>query len=105
VFTVISAVSARVTPYFTSKPPLDFISLANGTRARRSVVIDETPYGFSSRLSAWAGVSSPSSLPATAICVHPPAYEAGTWLSIELSFFHWTTRRALMPQVCGPAPR
>ena len=30
-------------------------------------------YGFSSRLSACVGVSSPSSGPASAICVQPPA--------------------------------
>ncbi len=92
-----------MSPYFRSSPAFGFTSFVNGTLAVRSVVSDETAYGLSSRFIDWAGVSTPTSVPATAICVIPfVPYEAGTPVRNDTSFFHFTMRLTLMPQVFGP---
>ena len=52
-----------------------------------------------------AGVSMPSMVAAEAIRLTPVVPSAaGTSDRYENSFFHFTSRRRLMPQVCGPLP-
>ncbi len=74
--------------------------------ARALVGRRRAAYGFSSRFFDPAGVSSPTTVAAEAIRLTPPVPSAaGTSERYENSFFHFTSRRRLMPQVCGPLPR
>ena len=53
-----------------------------------------------------AGVSRPITVAAEAMRLMPPVPSAaGTKDRYENSFFHFTSRRKLMPHVCGPLPR
>ena len=89
-----------------SNPAFPLGSLSNGTAALRSVVTDETAYGFSSMFFDCAGVSSPTSVAADAIRLTPPKPSAaGTSERYDISFFHFTSRRRLMPHSCAPLPR
>src|SRR5215216_5257373 len=96
----------RVRPYLKSNPALLFDRLSNGAAPARSVVNDETAYGFSSRFFDCAGVSMPTTVAADAIRLTPVVPSAaGTSDRYEISFFHRTSRRRLIPHVCSPLPR
>src|SRR6185503_14375763 len=106
VLTVASAMRLRVNPYLKSKPALGEKRLENGAAAARSVVSEETAYGFSSRFIDCAGVSRPTSVPADDTLKRPLwPYARGSCVRKEVSFFHLVIRRKLIPQTCGPDPR
>ena len=102
---VASTIRLRVSPYLKSKPAFDFEALSIGSLTVRSVVSELTAYGFSSTFFDCAGVSMPTTVAADAIRLTPPVPSAaGTSDRYDISFFHFTRRRRLMPQVCGPLP-
>src|SRR6476620_7620178 len=96
----------RVTPYLKSSPALASPRLSNGSAPVRFVVSDDMAYGLNSMFFDSAGVSRPTTVAADAMRLTPPVPSAaGTSDKYENSFFHFTSRRRLMPHVCGPLPR